>query len=364
MSQRPAAAFVLPILFITLSSCLPSGSRQAVERPAPAAETAWFVLDNGRFVEVTGQRLPAAAAEAFVPWTTAERIGGFARLAGAAYAAVNGYGVARIGAENDRFSYFYDRSLFAGRTFQAVLGEADALLCHVYRNTLLAADAGSKGAEPPNLVRMKPGRDGYEADFLRPPFQAARPDWQAVSIARTADSRAWIEWKKVSSDRVEFAYTTYDLATGSEEPVSREAFRAANSGVSLEGFVPRAGRALDLLVARIASSAQPGDYLCITAGGGAAARHYVRVPPGGGGTTRQVAAYADDRRAVALEPDGTLLWIVEGASEVVVSRLPPLPPGYVYCDLLVTGHTLIAAWEQVDFFRVGRAGLLLKTDAF
>lgn len=364
MFQRPAVAFVLAFLLLALSSCLPSGSREPAGKAASSPTETWFVLENGRLVEVAGSALPGAAAEAFVAWTNAERIGGFARLGGALYASVNGYGVTRIASDGSAFAYFYDRSLFGGRTLQAMLSEADALLCHVYRNTLLGDRLHGQGLEPPNLVRMRPGRDGYAADFLLPPFQAAGPEWQAVSLARASDGLAWLEWKKVSGDRVDFAYTTFDLATLKETPVTREAFRAANAGVPLQGFAPRPGRALDLLVEHVASSARPGDYLCISVGGDASAGPYVRVPEGGAGTTRRVAAFAQGGRALALEPDGTLLSATDGSSQVSRLRLPLLPPGYVYCDLVAAGATLVASWEQVDFFRVGRAGLLVRTGGF
>jgi hypothetical protein len=240
----------------------------------------------------------------------------------------------------------------------------------VYRNSLFADASGGDGPEPPNLVRLRPGAEGYQADFVRPPFQALAPGWQVVSVARPPGGPYWLEWKRAAGDRTEFAYTSFDVATGDEKTISREEFRAAYGGVSLEGFVAREGRALDLLVSRIASGGREGDYLHISVGVGGGggvggvATHYLRMPAGSGEATRQVAVFAETGRALALEADGTLLAAADGSAEVRSSRLPALPRGFVYSDLFVTGTTLVAAWEQVDFYQVGRAGLLITPIPF
>ena len=79
---------------------------------------------------------------------------------------------------------------------------------------------------------------------------------------------------------------------------------------------------------------------------------------------RQIPVFAAAGRAFALEPDGTLLEAADGSPEVRTRQLPALPQGFVYTDLLVAGATLVATWEQVDFFRVGTAGMLIVADNF
>ncbi len=379
MSKRFLAASFLPVLAVVLlTSCFVFGSRESDGGPraAPAPpRPAWYVLEGGRLVAAAAGELTAAAPESLLPWTLQERVAAFARLGDAVYFAVNGYGVVRVDAHQlatmsapgaaNPFTYFYDRALFRGRTLRALLPETDALLCHVYRDTLLETAGGSNETAEPNLARLRPGSEGFQMDFVRPPFQAAAPGWQAVSVAREQSGVYWLEWKRAIDERVEFAYTTYEPATGRETRVSRDDFRNAYGMIPLQAFTPRAGSARDLLVATLASVAPADEYLHIVASDGSdSPRHYVRLPEGSGETSRQISLFADAGRAFTLEPDGILREARDGSIEVRTSRLAELPKGFVYSDLFVIGSTLVASWEQVDFFRVGRAGILVKPRAF
>jgi hypothetical protein len=329
--------------------------------PAPA----WYVLDAGRFAPLAGGPLPSAPAPAMLPWTAQERVAGFARLGAAVYAAVNGQGVAAVTVDGDgaRFDYLYDKAVFRGRTFKTLIAEGGALLCHVYKDALFDVPGGDAAA--PNLVRMRPGAQGFEMDFVRTSLQAAEPGWQPVSVVRVrADQAAvlyLIEWKRAAADTVEFAYTSLDLSTGREARITREEFRAAYRAEALDGFAPRPGSAADLLVSRIAAETPAGQYLHVEVEGSGGPRHFVRLPAGGGESALTVTVVEVGGDALALVPDGALLRARGGV--VSSARMPALPQGYVYTGFAALGDTIVASWEQADFFKVGRAGLVVARAA-
>ena len=69
--------------------------------------------------------------------------------------------------------------------------------------------------------------------------------------------------------------------------------------------------------------------------------------------------------SAALFEDGTLF--LEGAlpgrhilrsGMPVAIRLPKLPTGFVYSDFVISGTTLYASWEELAFYKTGRAGFL------
>jgi hypothetical protein len=62
----------------------------------------------------------------------------------------------------------------------------------------------------------------------------------------------------------------------------------------------------------------------------------------------------------ALLPDGTVLSSPAGGGSAAI-RLPDLPPGFRYTDLVRVGTTMVVPWEEARFTDVGRAGILVLT---
>ena len=77
-------------------------------------------------------------------------------------------------------------------------------------------------------------------------------------------------------------------------------------------------------------------------------------------------SYVSSKGAVALFSDGTtyisksLLYTdgLQQAEEVIAFLLPKLPAGFIYGDFTISGDTLYAAWEESDFYKTGRSGLI------
>ena len=67
----------------------------------------------------------------------------------------------------------------------------------------------------------------------------------------------------------------------------------------------------------------------------------------------------------ALFEDGTLFLegalpgkhILRGGKPIAI-RLPKLPAGFVYSDIVISNSTLYAAWEESSFYKTGRSGFL------
>jgi hypothetical protein len=82
----------------------------------------------------------------------------------------------------------------------------------------------------------------------------------------------------------------------------------------------------------------------------------------GTGTPVDGTAYISDTVTAVLFADGTFYYKADDTSEKPqISKLPKLSSGYVYTNFVISGTSLLSAWEEQRFFETGRAGLLVTT---
>lgn len=370
-------------IFLTALACCGAVACKATEGPAAVSERSggraktanpaiqsgfWFQLRDGRFEQLPG---PGSSQPARLrPWTVQERVADLSELGGQLYLAVNGHGVAELTLGQDGFPHFqpfYDPLLFRNRTFTRILPYERSLLCHLYFNRLLNDTAAEKLAlRGISLLELFPGDGIYR--HRTPPFQRRNRDWECVGFAPTSPGEAILAWKYSDPQETRFAYTLLDLESGGETAAEQATYRAALAYGPIDDSTDRGLKALAREAARrLGSSASvTGFQFVVRAESRGLQQRYQILPPEFDVATQitllTLPVEHQDGCYTLLAPDGVLLWVREGTARVMAERLPPLPEGFVYSDLLISEHMLVAAWEEKVFTDVGTAGLFLWKD--
>jgi len=371
----PRIAAVLVLLCLAALGLAGCGDRergQAAEvdaslRSPAAPEGLWFQLREGRFEQIQGPG--AIRPTPLRPWTVQERVAGMVLLGAHPYLAVNGHGVAAVSLGPSgfpRFRPFYDPLLFGYRTFTRMLPRGQSLLCHVYFNSLLnETTADALELRGISLLELFPEDGVYR--HRTPAFQRLSPDWECVGFAPQDPQAAALAWKHSGPLETRFAYTRLDLAGGEERAAKQEDYRSALAFAPVDGADP-ALRAVTREAARRLSSTRIaiGLQFLVRADGEPLERRYQILPPEFH-VSEHIALLTlpvEERggRFTLLTPDGTLLWAGDGSLGVRERRLPALPEGFAYTDLLLWEGLAATAWEQRAFAQVGAAGLFLLRD--
>ncbi len=324
----------------------------------------WYQLDGGTFEPVEAPGQPAVPG---LPWTIQARVSDLAALDGRLYLAVNGHGLASVGAPRTRgapaeFRYFYDPLLFRYRTLTTLVPTAGSLTCHLYFNSLLnLAGASELPVKGLSLLALHP-QDGVYRQ-IRMPFEASHRGWEAVGFVPLSAREFLLEWKLSEQERTLFEYTRYNLSSSVERPAARQEYREAWEPRPLEGQLPAE---LEPLVRELLDhESQPSLFLGVRSVGEPLFRRYARRSP----TSREeedrlltAFAFLDGQRRLLLGSDGLLLEERAGDSTPSARRLPALPAGFQYTSLFALEGLLFATWEQADFTTTGAAGVFISAD--
>jgi hypothetical protein len=301
------------------------------------------------------------------PWTVQQRIADMVTLGDQVYLGVNGYGIAELTpAENGElaFTYFYDPLIFRYRSLTTLIPEdrpdGNSLLCHLYFNKLLnIVSQRETKLQGISLLRLDPSSGVYS--FLTPPYQEAHPEWEAVGFLPVTPQEFYIQWKYSDRNRTLFSYSHFELSDAQEEEVDALTYRksygfedARDSG-ALKILLLEAREILD----------EPGFstayQLHIRFEDRPLLKRYEYHPADflSAKEIRLLTLSGIHREGMylLLLPDGLLLRAGEDSRQVRRMRLPSLPQGYVYRDMLPHGRNLVAAWEQTAFTDVGAAGI-------
>ena len=325
-------------------------------KSVPATQ-AWFQLQNGQLKPVAGPREFAPTTSQ--PWTVQARVSDATFLGDTLYLAVNGLGLARLSGTLDRpsFRYFYDPSLFSHRTVTTLVPRQNELVVHVYFNTLLNTAAQTDEVKRAvSLLSFDPASGEYAQVFT--PFQRAHQDWEAVGFQAGDGGEFLMEWKLSGADETQFEHTRFNYATGAEVSISRDAYINALRPAAVDagglpasdqaflsecrkGFFVPAGTTLDY---SIRSRAKPTK---VAYRWGDGSQSIVDIP-----------IFQDSGSSYALLPDAGLLTSDSSGTYKTV-RLPALPTGFHYVDVVKMSDVLVLAWEEDHFTDVGAAGLLL-----
>ncbi len=283
------------------------------------------------------------------------------------YCALNGTGLASVSldaAGTGVFAYFPDALIFGHRTVTTMVPRQGTLAVHLYYNILLNdARPQELALGGISLVTFLPGQSNYS--FLVPPFQRKNPDWEAVGFAAESENRFDMGWKFTDAAETRFAYTRFHADTRAEEPVTRDTFLSALGVPSITGSGVPADLAafFEACRARIPGvDADTSLQFSLRSRESPVRRNYRSRPESDAAVTVPVFEQAGQRSA--LLPDGTVLSTAAsggttGAAGTSIVKLPALPAGYRYTDLVRAGTVLIVPWEETAFTDVRRAGILL-----
>jgi hypothetical protein len=355
-ARRPIAAGRLVLL-------LAAGAAAALGcmgRASPSAEAGtWLQLQGGRFQPV----VDAAASRPVLraPWTVQSRVADMAFLGGELYCGINGTGLAAVGRDSAGgllFTYHGDSLIFAHRTITTLVPRDGSLMVHLYYNALLndalRQDLSLAGI---SLVSFAPKLDDYS--FLVPPFQRTNPDWEAVGFAPESQNSFDLEWKYTDASETRFLYTRFHADTRTEEPEDRDTFLSALGVPFIDGPSVPAELASFFADCRDRLPPQPpGASLVFSLRSRESPIKRSYRSKKESETASVVPVFEDKGRLLALLPDGRILSAGSGQTPQEV-RLPRLPGGFQYTDVVEWDGSLVVPWEERAFTDVGRAGILV-----
>jgi hypothetical protein len=330
-----------------------------------------YQLQNGRFTPLLTEAQPSATP--LQPWTVQQRVSDLIVLGDAVFLGVNGYGVTQLipGADGQAdFNYFYDPLIFRYRTLTTLIPEQgpdrDSLLCHLYFNKLLNVVSHTElKLQGISLLRLVPSTGVYA--FVTPPYQEEHPEWEAVGFVPVTPQEFYIQWKYSDRNRTLFSHSRFDLPRLKEVEVEALAYRKSY------GF--KDAREVNALRILLAEAREQLDAPGIST----AYQFHIRSEdrplmqryeyhPADFTTAEEIRLYTlcgvtRGQDHLLLLPDGLLLQGGSNARQIRPLRLPSLPDGYVYTDLLLHGSHLLAGWEQTAFTDVGASGIFFATIA-
>jgi hypothetical protein len=328
--------------------------------PPPAAPVgSWFQLQGGAFQPVTdpGAARPVPRA----PWTVQSRVADMAFLGDELYCGVNGSGLAALGRDPAGGLHFTDHSdplIFAHRTITTIVPREGGLTVHLYYNAML------NDVLPPqlslagiSLVAFAPKVDDYS--FLVPPFQRKNPDWEAVGFAPESQNSFDFEWKFTDASETRFQYTRFHADTRSEESEDRDTFLAALGVPSIDGpSVPVTLAAFFAACRAELPPLAPGASLVFSLRSHESPIKRSYRSRKESESASVVPVFEEQGTLLALLPDRRVISAASGEKPNSV-RLPRLPQGFQYTDLVKWGGSLVIPWEEVSFTDVARAGILV-----
>ncbi|MBN2351939.1 MAG: hypothetical protein JXD23_05165 [Spirochaetales bacterium] len=362
MSSRRALSIVFVSLVITLSpSCRPD---------ADAEKGVFYGLSlTGEFVRTES---PAGMMPiALQPWTRQVRVADLYSRGDRLFLTVNRHGLAELAINGDSIAIQrrYDERYFGLRTATRIFPYGDDLFCHVYFDSAFAGDNRETApAERVGLLRYSPSDPGLGFRPVVFNFPARDEPWEAVSARPLDAARLALEWKKTSADNVEFAYSMFDQASGTETEETRAwYYDAAEPDLFAEKERDPVLRTLVTSIAgELARETAGSVVLCesIDAAAGREARFlFPAAEETGNGETsyEKVTLRASSAGWLALLPD--CRFIIASSPDAASwfrGLLPALPAGFRYTGLAEMGSWLCFSWEEVDFYLVGRSGIFLR----
>jgi hypothetical protein len=371
--KLPATAFLitgtvliaLTVLVITFSLVFsaiagkkaadPNSGTQAAA--APKTSGWYYFSDTGIHPADNPGSIPARN---FVPWTEAVRVSDAAIVDGTPSFLINRLGLMTSGTAGGSPAMHTD-SLFSSATAAGILKTQGTTAVRLYRNSFFAEKSAASPGESICLARYEPASGGFTA-LLSAADLGLPKDAQCVSLDRTGT--AWYaSFKSEAGGKVDFIYLTFETLPARDSAgkvdasgvrkISMDAFQKAVSPASVtdapDGVRNILAKLPDTLVytVKLYSDATQSTQT------------YARR---GEGTALDGTAFVSPSSSAILFSDGTFYYGPNGDSgDIRTIQLPALSRGYVYTSFLISGTSLIAAWEEQRFFETGRAGILVTT---
>ena len=342
----------------------------------PEVNHAWYYFTENDFVETDKiQNSPKVLKKA---WTEAVRISSANSLSESesgiskAYAVVNRLGV--LSFEDDNVVLSRDSFLFNDRTAGNLGFWNDTVIFSVYKssffnNTVMNPDYLKDDSQHYFLVQFdENSKISYpllnsnnlieDSNCEVTDFTWNGTEWicSVKSVDKSKNSFSYVKWKPLVPLLSVSPNSAKDTILVTE--ISADEFRKSKEIIDY-GYAPE--RIKKMLTG---FSNKTSFYLEVKSAGGNSYRKYYNQVAG---NTEDLYARAiiDQSWSCVLFEDGTLF--IEGAlpgkhilrgGKAVAIRLPKLPAGFIYSEFVISGTTLYAAWEESEFFEVGRSGFI------
>ncbi len=310
------------------------------------APSGWYYFSKGGIHQAASSAaIPPAG---FVPWTEATRVVDMTEIQGKPAFLINKLGIMVGGAGA---SLYRLPEAYASSTLGGFVREDGQTGIRAYRNTTFSeASAPFPG---PFLLRFFPETGRFDPWAL-PADLGANPESMCVALDRIG-AMWYASFKRERDARVEFLYLEFERFPSGQAGGETPAVRVINADAWRSAVRPFSIAELPEPLARLFDSIPPTAALTVRARAkdAHAAQTWAREGPG-----EPIAAEAivSDAGAAALFQDGT--FVVRTDADSRAFKLPRLAAGYSYGCFMITGSTLLAAWEERRFFETGRAGLL------
>jgi hypothetical protein len=330
-------------------------------------QNVFFTLEgDGTFLRSEG--FPDMSDAVMVPWPRQTRVTDIISLHGKTLLAVNGRGIAQalITDKTVSIETHYHPAYFSHRTVTRFFPYRDELYCHVYVDTAFPGGHPDP-VSPPRFGLVKITEDGSTLGYDARPllFQQSEEPWEVVGAGYLDPDRLVLEWKLTEPHRSLFRYSTFHLGSGAEEEKTREWFYA---NVSIEPVTAASNTVIAALIyaaEKRLTDATPGCVILVTLTDPLQAGDRRLLVSDEKAPGQQVSAYYNV--ALMAVHEGYAMLLADGSyflarspdrSDWEEGRFPEPPSRCRYTGLGVGDDYLCASWEQIDFYKVGRAGMV------
>lgn len=377
------------IITAVLLFCLFSQAAFTQEKVKTDTHTWYYFTKDGLIETSKPQDAPLSL---FKPWTEAVRVSSASITQKNGYLLVNRLGLlsckptsknsATKSSESSKPVLSPDVQIFTNTTVDSLLTNNGYPVFHVYRNTLFNEELNLERInkiedEIPMLVQFQ-SESGifYPILFTSDLFDADKESQLTASKASETsevyfDGDKWnCVVKALSDDRVLQQYVSFSTIT----PLSVASQTQHKNTIQVQSLTADTYRAittpsdysiapkrLTTLLASIPESF-PFYITCMTPDCPTPLK-YIRQND----TGEPISAHAllGDIFSIAVFSDGTTYFsgslpnrYVLNGGELIAFRLPKLPVGFTYGTFTVAGSTLYISWEESDFYKTGRSGIL------
>jgi hypothetical protein len=332
-------------------------------------DTFLIISRNGDFDQV--EDLTSLPSPVKKPWPLQPRVTDISYFQGHLILAVNGFGIAEllVAPEGIQVRKLYNKKYFQGRTTTIVIPYQETLYCHVYSNTsFLSESPGTSGREAISFVKIGLKGDGAEFIPFQSRFQQGKPGWESVLVRTLDRGKLAIQWKLERKNQSAFLYSTLDLAKGEETEKDAGWFENAFQMVSLEkaNIDPSLRAFLQAISGELRMEAAKYTvfYTVHDLQNGTECHYYFsseKEIKTDEAIFYSILVMKSENRYTVLFADGRIRTMQSGNdTDLGRDRLPRLPVGFSYTDFMESTDFFCAAWEQIDFYRVGHAGILIR----
>lgn len=341
----------------------------------------WYYFQNGKLNKTSKiSEVPVYPKKA---WTESVRVSSFGCIpeensanSKKAYALVNKIGILEFDEEN--IEIYKDESFFFGKTAGNLVFWENTPLFSVYKNTVFSDSSIKTVTSNKNhyfLLQFNP-----QTKMILPVINIDNLCFNDDEIEKSKnieitdfiwDGQTWTLCKKENSTPIHFSYMTFQpkkeitsiSPTNANQMLHKtisdeETFRKLQSQID---FIKGPERLQSLLSSMKDNSSFNID--CITCGGKSKRNYKNQIQ----GKTDSLNGYAilSDTWCACLFEDGTMF--LNGAlshsriinkGKNIAFKLPKMPAGFIYTGFVFSGKTLHAFWEEKEFYKTGRSGLL------